>query len=73
MENDPLPLLFFLASTFVSILALMDVEALADFTIPVRASAFSGKNYKNVFNVHACTGIAKPTQASVSDIVSVCY
>ena len=60
-----------MASAFISILTLMDAEALAGFATPARASAFSSENYKNVLNADALTGIAKPARASASISVSI--
>ena len=59
------------ASSFFGIRALMGAETLAGFAMPVRASAFNTKNYKNVLNANASTGIAKPVRASASIRVSI--
>ena len=60
-----------MGSTFISILTLVDAEALAGFAMPARASAFSSKNSKNVLNADALAGIAKPARAlaSISDSI----
>ena len=59
------------ASSFFGIRALMGAETLAGFAMPVRASAFNTKNYKNVLNANASTSIAKPVRASASIMVSI--
>ena len=49
----------------------MDVEALANFAMPARASALNSKNNKSVLNADALAGIAKPARASASICVNI--
>ena len=55
-----------MASAFISILTLMDAEALAGFAMPVRASAFNTFLLFLLLNADSLTSIAKSAMASAS-------
>ena len=60
-----------MALAFISILTLMNAEALSGFTMPARASPSSSQNYLILMNTNCPAGIAKLDRASTSISVSI--
>ena len=55
-----------MASTLISMVTLMNAEALLGSAMPARASGFSCQIYLILMNADALAGIAKPGKASTS-------